>query len=260
MTPIVPSSKPRRSYRAPVGMPKGREDWRIGTAVSLLVHLSVLFALIAPFAAGATLILREQGAGGPGPSGGGGGGRRGTGGVEAEVLRFITVSPPPVQPAPTVQPPPALPTPTPPPQAQVAEAKPADAAPVPGTGGGTGADTAGGSGPGSGGGVGSGVGTGRGSGIGPGTGGGNQTNFPPSAIEMFLPPLPVPSSARGFHVLAEYDIDEAGKVLKLDFTPTPDRGYNRRLRDALMGYKFRPGTRPDGTPIRMKYQLVVDLP
>ena len=128
-----------------------------------------------------------------------------------------------------------------------------------GSGGGTGADGTAGSGPGSGGGVGSGIGTGRGSGVGPGTGGGAQANYPPSPIEMFIPPLPVPGSVKGFHLIAEFDIDEKGRVLSMTFADTPDRGYNRRLADVLRGYRFRPGTQPDGTPIRMKFQLIVDL-
>jgi protein TonB len=263
MNPIAPSTQSRRQYRAPVGMPKGRDDWRVGTAVSVLVHLGIMVLLVAPFAAGADLILREQGAGGPGPSGGGGGGKRGTGGIQAEVLRYVRVTPPPpapqVAPAKTEVTPPPKPEPQPQPLPAVSVA-PAEVAPVPGVGGGTGSDTAGGSGPGSGGGVGSGIGTGRGSGVGPGTGGGGQTNFPPTPIEIFIPPMPVPNSVRGFKLIAEFDVDEHGKVRGMEFTPTPDRGYNRRLRDVLESFRFRPGTRPDGSPIRMKTQISIDLP
>lgn len=261
MNPIAPSTHQRRSYRAPVGMPKGRGDWRIGTSVSVLVHMGLLALLFAPFAAGADLMLQDQGAGGPGPAGGGGGGKRGTGGVQAEVLRYIRVTPPPpapeIAPVKPVIPPP--PKPEPQPQPQVAAA-PAEVAPVPGVGGGTGSDTLGGSGPGSGGGVGSGIGTGRGSAIGPGTGGGTQANYPPTPIEIFIPPMPVPNSVRGFKLIAEFDVDEQGKVRGMEFTPTPDRGYNRRLRDVLESFRFRPGTRPDGSPIRMKTQISIDLP
>lgn len=260
MNPIVPSSKPRRSYRAPVGMPKGREDWRIGTVVSVFVHLGVLIALIAPFAAGANILIRAEGAGGPGPAGGGGGGRRGTGGVQAELLRYVKLAPPPpkLQAVTVVPPVPRLEPPQP--EAQVADAKLAETAPVPGVGGGTGSDSTGGSGPGTGGGTGSGVGTGRGSGMGPGTGGGAQENYPPTPIEIFIPPMPVPSGARGARLVAEFDVDETGKVRGMEFTPTRDRGYNRRLREVLESFRFRPGTRPDGTPIRMKTQISIDLP
>jgi len=262
MTPIVPSTvKPRRPYRAPVGLPKGSEDWRVGTAVSALVHLGIVVLLVAPFAAGATLALRDQGAGGPGPAGGGGGGRRGTGGLRTEILRYVTVAPPPmpkpVEVKPVIPPPKPEPVPV---KLDVAEAPPADAAPVTGTAGGTGSDTTGGAGPGTGGGVGSGIGPGRGSGVGPGTGGGNQPNYPPTPIEMFIPPLPVPAAARGARLIAEFDVDSTGRVRGLEFTPTRDRGYNRRLREVLENFRFRPGTGPDGTPIRMKAQIAIDLP
>ena len=262
MTPIRPSStSTRRPYRAPLGIPKGREDWRLGTLVSVLLHVAVIMLLLLPLAVSGDLHEMAQGAGGPGPAGGGGGGLRGTGALRAEVLRFVRVAPPPParvaqKAVPPVTPPPVLPQPEP---AKIEDTRLPDPTITAGTGGGTGSDGTAGSGPGSGGGVGSGVGTGRGSGVGPGTGGGGQANYPPSPIEMFIPPLPVPASVKGFHLIAEFDIDEKGKVLGMTFAETPDRGYNRRLGEVLRGYRFRPGTQPDGTPIRMKFQLIVDL-
>ena len=103
--------------------------------------------------------------------------------------------------------------------------------------------------------MGSGVGTGRGSANGPGTGGGTQVNYPPQPIEFFLPPLPPPASVRGFKFLAEFDVDSTGRVLDVKFTDTPDGGYNRRIQNVLRAMRFRPGTRPDGTPLRMKAQV-----
>ena len=111
----------------------------------------------------------------------------------------------------------------------------------------------------SGGGVGSGIGTGRGSSIGPGTGGGAAVNYDPQPEVVFIPPTPAPSGARGSHIVAEFDVDSTGKVLTFSFTPTRDRGYNRQLDELLSKIRFRPGTRPDGTPIRMKGQLVFDV-
>jgi hypothetical protein len=141
-----------------------------------------------------------------------------------------------------------------------AESKPAEAtAPVPGTGGGTGRDGSAGNGPGSGGGVGSGIGTGRGSGVGPGTGGGRTENYPPTPTEMFIPPLPMPDKVRGFKLIAEFDVDSTGKVLKWGFNGTRDNGYNKRLNDVLGSFKFRPGTTPDGKPIRMKAQIIYEF-
>ena len=126
---------------------------------------------------------------------------------------------------------------------------------MPGEGGGSGSDGSAGAGPGSGGGVGAGVGTGRGSGTGPGTGGGNQANYPPVPIEFFLPPLPAPGNVRGFHFVAEFDVDSTGRVINFDFTPTRDGDYNKRIAQVLRSMKFRPGTRPDGSPLRMKAQV-----
>ena len=85
-------------------------------------------------------------------------------------------------------------------------------------------------------------------------------NYPPTPTEMFLPPLPVPAALRGVTVKVEWDIDESGKVLSMTFTETSDPRYNKRLADLLKTFRFRPGTLPDGTPIRMKAQLSIPLP
>lgn len=256
------ASRPRRPYRVPVGLPGAREDWRAGSFVSLLFHALIVLLIIGPLFVVTDVIELPQGAGGPGPAGGGGGGLRGTGSIRAEAIKFVQTAPPqpkvePVVPKIEIKPPePVLPEL---PQLKfVAPKEPTLTMPV-GVGGGTGADGTAGSGPGTGGGVGSGVGTGRGSAVGPGTGGGGEANYPPSPIELFLPPLPVPNSVRGHHLIAEFDVDEKGKVLSVVFNETRDRGYNGRLREVLKGYRFRPGTRPDGTPIRMKTQIVADL-
>ena len=126
----------------------------------------------------------------------------------------------------------------------------------PGTAVAAGTDGTAGAGPGSGGGVGAGVGTGRGS--------GDRARAPaaaarrtirPSPIEFFLPPLPAPSSVRGLHFIAEFDVDSTGRVLDFEFTPTRDGGYNRRIARCFASMRFRPGTRPDGSPLRMKAQV-----
>lgn len=269
LIPEVPSARraawrPRRPFRVPDGLPKGRDNWRVGAAVSAVLHLLLLLLIVAPFAIMKDITLIEQGAGGAGPAGGGGGGARGTGGIRRETLRYVTLAPPP-PPAPVVpavvqapvQPPIELP------QAELPRVEaPKVSAPVPvvGTGGGTGNDGTTGTGPGSGGGVGSGVGTGKGSGIGPGTGGGRQENYPPSSLAMFIPPLPVPSSVRGAKIVVQFDVDETGRVRGIEFTETRDRGYNRRLRQVFEEFTFKPGTRPDGTPVRMKFQMEYELP
>ena len=255
-------------------MPNKREDRRVGAAVSLLLHALLVLLIATPIVARSEIKEMLQGAGGKGPAGGGGGGRRGTGGETrpvAEQLRFAVVSPP--SPKPVVQPPvvvpPPKPVPTPPQEMKPEVIAPALTPPspmkplvvgvIPGAGGGSGSDGSNGSGPGRGGGVGSGVGPGRGSGNGPGTGGGTQANYPPAPTEMFLPPYPIPNDVKGFHLVAEFDVDETGRVLSMQFTETKNRAYNRRLEEVFRAFKFRPGTRPDGTPLRMKAQIALDL-
>ncbi|HEY4131253.1 MAG TPA: hypothetical protein VGM50_11590 [Gemmatimonadaceae bacterium] len=262
-------------------MPVRGDSRRTSSVVSLLLHIALVLLLIAPAAVHTGIVIEKpQGAGGVGPAGGGGGGHNGSGG-QKERVRYVQVTPPPaptptptpkVVPPPVVKPPepkPVVPPPQPvtPPTTQPepkidvkVEAKPTEAtAPVVGTGGGTGRDGTNGTGPGTGGGVGSGNGTGRGSGNGPGTGGGVQPNYAPTAIELFIPPLPVPGKVHGFHLIVEFDVDSTGKVLKWTFNSTGDGGYDRKLDDVLKGTRFRPGTTPDGKPIRMKAQIIYDF-
>lgn len=277
--PIEPTSPPRgrRSRRLPASrLPAARDDRRLSTAISVLLHVLVIMLIIGPAVTHTGIVIEKpQGAGGLGPAGGGGGGKRGTGGTQERVTYVRPAPPPAPTPAAVIPPPTPVPQPVPvpppevkppeptPPEVKVEvkpEAKSAEpTAPTVGTGGGTGKDGSNGTGPGSGGGTGSGIGTGRGSGTGPGTGGGVQTNYAPTPIEMFIPPLPFPSKLRGFHLVAEFDVDESGKVLDFKFTSTGDRGYDKRIDDVLKGTRFRPGTTPEGKPIRMKAQIVYDL-
>jgi protein TonB len=273
----VNEDRPNRRRKLPgLRLPRRREDRTFGAAVSVLVHLLMILLLATPLLARHEIHEMLQGAGGKGPVGGGGGGHRGTGGqtsVPHEQLRMVSLTPPPKPQAPAIKPPPPAPV-------LVAEvkkvdltpevirtavtipapsARPLDVAPNVGVGGGSGSDGTNGNGPGRGGGDGSGAGTGRGSGNGPGTGGGIQANYPPSPIEMFLPPYPIPNDVKGFHLIAEFDVDELGRVVSMQFTETRNGGYNKRLAEVFHAFKFRPGTKPDGTPLRMKAQIVVDL-
>jgi protein TonB len=253
-------------YRPPVGVPRREQSRWQGWVASLLAHLLLLLLVIVPTMEPAIDYGHREGAGGAGPAGGGGGG---LGDAGAPRIHFVQVAPehaaapptaPPVQPVPkpvtpTVAPPPlpvtpkpVVPQPTPAAPATNA-AQTATAGPT-GSGTGIGKNGGAGAGPGSGGGVGSGEGPGTGSGTGPGTGGGNAKNYPPTPRQFFLPPLPPPSSVRGFHLTAWFDVDSTGRATLLRFTPTPDGGYNRQLRESLLGIRFRPAVRPDGTPIR----------
>ena len=261
----------RPKYRVPIGMPLRGENRREGAAISVLIHVVIIVLLLVPIVFSRTVIQRiEQGAGGAGPAGGGGGGRMGDGPQGTrETLRFVKVMPQQAvteTPKPAVVPPPRIEIPkvpppkvTPPPQQTPEQASiPAPmqtVASLTGTGTGTGRDGSNGNGPGSGGGVGSGVGPGRGSGVGPGTGGGTQANYPPQPVEFFLPPMPPPASVRGTRFIAEFDVDSTGKVLDFKFSETRDGDYNRRIASVLRSMRFRPGTRPDGSPLRMKAQV-----
>ncbi|MEI6740161.1 MAG: hypothetical protein WCK74_07610 [Gemmatimonadaceae bacterium] len=264
------ADRERRRYRPPIGVPVGRARRTTGLILSILLHVLVILLLVVPFTS--PELLREvMGTGGPGPAGGGGGGNRGNGGPpKTERLQFVRMAPamptpttiPPVVP-PLVKPPevkPIVPPPTPPaaPAPAAAASPAADAkATSPGTGGGAGAGGEG-AGPGSGGGTGTGVGTGKGSGTGAGTGGGAGANYPPSPIELFLPPMPIPSKAKG-EVVVVFEVDSTGRVLDLNFTQTRDGAYNRKLRDALMSMRFRPGTNAAGVPIRAKFEVTYTL-
>jgi outer membrane biosynthesis protein TonB len=59
--------------------------------------------------------------------------------------------------------------------------------------------------------------------------------------------------------VAEFDVDSTGRVLDYKYTQTPNRSYNRSIDAALRAVRFRPGVRPDGTPVRMKAQITFDF-
>lgn len=273
---------PRRAWHRAralpaVGMPFDRRRRRLATAVSAALHILLIWLLVRPDALtnlNPDLVeFEDKGGGGAGPAGGGGGGTRGTGGV-----KFVTVTPPPqavtppvVQPVlPPLQlvvepPKPVVPEPVLPP---VELPKPATTepkvevkveSPIVGNGGGTGTDGTKGNGPGSGGGIGTGVGTGRGSGVGSGTGGGKLDYYPCTNIEMPLFPLPVPDKIRGFKLIINFDVDEKGRLIKAEFTPTRDGGYNRKINDMLKTFRFRAGTTLEGVPIRTVCQITYEF-
>lgn len=240
-------------------------------AASVLLHALILFLVIGPVWVHDTLDAVREGAGGPGPAGGGGGGNRGTGGLVQERVRFIVPAPAPVAPQAKVEVPvvkPVVPPPTPPqPKPEVAptpvapvSAEAKDASLVSGVGGGTGSDGSAGSGPGSGGGVGSGVGTGRGSGVGPGTGGGTGKIYPPTPTNLVILPIPVPAKVRPYKLVAYFDVDEKGNTTLLSFNPSKDSNYNKKIREMLLEFRFRPAVRADGTPVRDTTWISAEAP
>ena len=263
---------PKPPYRPPVGIPlRTDDDYRVGTAVSVIFHVLLLLLILLPLMFPEAVRAVVGGAGGPGPAGGGGGGTNGSGGrerVTPERLQYIQVAPEqPRQEAPTVVPPkveekkPEEKKPEAIPEVQAAvPTTTIDLSTLSGIGGGTGNDGSGGSGPGTGGGVGSGVGTGRGSSDGPGTGGGEGVIYPPRPDQMVIPPIPIPERVRGRLIVARFDIDEKGKIVSIDFNSTGDRGYDRKLRERLESFRFRPAVRAnDGTPVRALYPVEIKL-
>ena len=268
---VPPPERPR--YRPPIGVPVGNQRRVRSLLISIGIHLLIIILLIVPFTS-PELIREVLGAGGLGPAGGGGGGNRGTGGIaKYERLQFVRIAPAPTPPPALVKPPTLKPiVPPPPPTKPVVNPPPQPAAPTPpstaaatdakslvtGTGGGAGTDGSAGAGPGSGGGVGSGVGTGKGTSVGPGTGGGPGTVYPPAPTELFLPPLPVPNKAKGT-VVVVFEVDSTGKVMDLQFTPTRDGAYNRKLREALVAIRFRPAVNAQGVPVRGKAEITYSL-
>ncbi|HTR78175.1 MAG TPA: hypothetical protein VMH39_08695 [Gemmatimonadaceae bacterium] len=250
------------------------EDRRSGgVAASLLIHAIIILVLVGPISMNERTVFMEipRGAGGPTAAGGGGGGHQGSGGVPEQVAFLQPVAtrtvamlsaPRPVVAAPATDRP-ALPPALPPVLAPIhlpvdkitiddatGSALPSVAV---GSGGGMGIDASIGAGPGSAGGVGSGVGVGHGSDNGPGTGGGVQREYPPAPTTLFDAPMPVPRGIRGLTVNATFDVDSTGRVLTVEFTHTGNRDYDKKLEAAFSAFVFRPATRQDGTPIRMKF-------
>ncbi|MGA1308943.1 MAG: hypothetical protein ACO31W_02935 [Gemmatimonadaceae bacterium] len=273
------SSRPsttRPSLRSLQGIPEPSPRGRWAALVSALVHVGlIVLVFLPPFLAATLDQPLTTGGGGAGPAGGGGGGRTGSGleAVRAERLVYMQLAPAPIAPA-AVPPPIPAPTPLPvlpaekkpeipvPPPATVppaAEAPQAPAAAVSGTGAG-GGEGQGGAGPGRGGGVGSGGGTGRGSATGAGTGGGTNEIYPPQVTNLALLPMPVPNRVRPYTMVAWFDVDERGKATLIAFNPSKDNAYNRRIRETLQEYRFRPATRPDGSPVRDTVSVTVSVP
>ncbi len=268
-TPPPPPPRPR--YRPPVGIPEVAGPRREATMASLLLHIALIVIVLLPpiWVSRQIDAVQQRGPKGDGRAGGGGGGNNGTGG--AERIRFLSVPepgtppmvipdqiPPPIPPPPKEEKPPEPPKPPPPPvQEQKLTADTASKGAVQpqsieqGVGGGAGKDGSAGSGVGSGGGTGSGVGTGKGSGVGSGTGAGNDDSeiYPPSVIALPILPLPVPKKVRPYKMVAYFEVDTLGNATLLDFNPSNDRGYNKRIREMLSEIRFRPAVMRSGRAV-----------
>jgi hypothetical protein len=79
------------------------------------------------------------------------------------------------------------------------------------------------------------------------------------AIELFIPPLPIPNDVKGLRLLAEFDVGATGAAKLTGMSRTPNTRYNRRLQDALIKLRFRPGTTGDGRPTRSVARITYDF-
>ena len=67
---------------------------------------------------------------------------------------------------------------------------------------------------------------------------------------VLLPPSGVPDRIRPYEIVAQFDVDERGKVIKFTFNPSKDRDYNRKVEAMLKEVRFNPATTFEGVPIR----------
>jgi hypothetical protein len=58
----------------------------------------------------------------------------------------------------------------------------------------------------------------------------------------------MPDKVRGFHLIAEYDVDSTGKVVDFNYTHTRDGGYNKRLEEVLKASSSVQAQRPTENP------------
>ena len=72
---------------------------------------------------------------------------------------------------------------------------------------------------------------------------------------MLMPPQPVPSKLKQMVIGVDFDIDSTGAVLNVSFTETRDGGYNKKIRETVKQFKFRPATRKDGRPVRAVFHV-----
>jgi hypothetical protein len=225
---------------------------RLGGPGSLLLHVLVVLLLVRVTRDGRWWEPEPIDGPGLGNAGGGGSGRAITmiplapaEPAPRAVSEPVTPVPVPVPPAPVVMPeqiPPIAP-PTPPPADTIQ--RPAGGAGTTGTGGGTGGGTGPGSGP------------GTGPGSGPGTGGtgtpadsARPAGRPPEPRQLILPPFDYPKSMRGRTIQVTFFVLADGKVDHVVFgDEIPDRGYARKLEDAMRAYRFRPARSAAGLPV-----------
>ena len=116
-----------------------------------------------------------------------------------------------------------------------------------------------GAGPGTGGGIGTGSGPGRGSGEGPGTGGGPLGDTAQATNYFAVLPLDShPRNLDGKQLTLRFALDERGTITRVEFASTGDRGFDKKLREKMMEWKFRPAfLRSSGTPVASVYETQI---
>lgn len=236
--PLPPLPPPRATLPATTSR-------RSGGWVSLVIHLVLVLLLVEATRGGLWWdpapvdgLTGEQ-------IGGGGGGRQVTMIALPEAARapVTPVAPPPVR-APVVVPQ-EIPPPVPSLPVDTVPTQPASASTT-GTTGGTGGGTGGRSG------------TGSGPGSGPGSGGSGNTPKDstrtaardPEPRQLILIPFDYPKSMRGRTIQVIFFVLTNGRVDRVLFSEEiPDRGYARKLEDAMRGYLFRPARSASGVPV-----------
>jgi hypothetical protein len=236
--------------------------------LSIVLHLVLGFLILVPLRHDFERVLLI-GPKRPGTAGGGGGGAGRVAYITlpapaASARVAVEVTPPkptpPVTVTPTAVPPTVIPPPVPEEKSPVEPAPAAAATAVrpdslagagPGTGGGVGGGTGGGIGP----------GTGTGSGPGTGTGAGEGgTGKPPFPRQYIIPPSDAPKELRGREIRVTSYVDARGKVERVEFHPEiSDGGYARRLREAMLNYRFNPATDASGHAIASTFETTVTI-
>jgi protein TonB len=228
----------------------------------VLLHALVILLILGPVVGHDVALVATRDGLGPGPRGGGGGGERGAGGrPREEKVQFVRATAQPVaQPlTPPVPPKTVIPPPPPPTIPTFAKVDIKLDAPAPPVLNNLGDGSAVGAGPGTGGGTGTGNGTGRGSGEGPGTGGGGVGDT--ALAKNYFAVLPLESHPRnldGKQITVRFAIDEKGVIQRVEFASTGDRSFDRKLREKMMEWKFRPAfLRSSGVPVASVYETQI---
>lgn len=233
-------------------------------SLAVIAHVLIILLVIWAGSRGVLEPTADIGVGdgiGAGLAGGGGGGGSGDEQItyfripEAEppaptVEQLVTVPVPAVEVPPPEVKPADIPTPSP---VAVGSVLAPDAGSGTGTGTGEGAGTGAGQGPGSGGGSGGGDGGGIGSGTGPGSGKGQI--MAPSPTVILVPPA-ASRKVKGKTIVVRLAVDSTGIVRDVDLVPpSGDRGYDNKLRQVAMGWKFRPARGPDNRPVAVVFDV-----